>query len=426
MKKHKLIGLVYDVISIFLLRMKLICKDFTTLASMTTSLIIFSIIIHALSVSVEEQSSLPIGILDKDKSVESEELMERLNNVTTLKLISNEDEELHKLLLDEMILGLFVIENGYEEKLKRGDINDIITMYYLEGNKSASILSDIIASEMIYPISFYKSYRYYDKIPFEGRKHTKAEYEAYLEKLFTGSEDFDFAFDMKYINPDIEVSSEKVISNSLLYNQLIFGILGILIAFIAMFLISQTVREKEMGIGYRLRITRFQPYKQDVGNFLALIFCEGSVALIFSSLIYSRLETKELSLFISSFILILLNAIVFGGFFIVISKLVKSIILYQLIGSIIILLLGGLGFYRLLTGFYQTIADRFLKFIPNNWFIQGFTDIIVYGNKDSYWKEAHQFLLLIAVAVILLIMVLNIIIPMMNKKQMNFNDRMER
>jgi ABC-2 type transport system permease protein len=232
-------------------------------------------------------SSLPVGVVDYDKSDSSKQLVLSLQKVETLRIAVKSEPELQKLLMDEVITSIFIIEKGYEDKLKAGDLKKIITMYYKEDNKSASILSDIIAGEMIYPVCFYKSLRYYRQLPFDGSMLTDLQYEEYMEKLLESSKDFDFAFRTIYEAPGKKMAAGQQLSNSVLYNQLIFGILGIFIAFIAMFLMSGTVLEKEMGVEVRLRISRFHIVKRDFGNIIVLLVTEGVLAILFSWLIYT-------------------------------------------------------------------------------------------------------------------------------------------
>lgn len=393
-----------DIAHIFIFRIKLICKDMTTLAALLFSLLIFTLVLTVLSGSAQEHSAIPIGIVDKDQSRESAELMVRVAETPALRVIEGEEEELHELLLDEMVNALFVIEEGYGRKIWMGDSREIITMYYIRDNKSSSIISDIIAGEMIYPISLYKSLRYYERLPFDGGKLTAEEYGLYVDHLLKESDDFDFAFHMILENPRNEVRKEEPISNALLYNQLIFGILGILTALIAMFLISGLIREKELGVEERLSISRIHYWKQEIGNLLALLFVEGMVALILTGILCYPMEPANYSIYISSFLLVFLFATAFGSLFLLIAGIVKSILVYQMVGSILILVTGGLGFYHLLTGFYQVISGSIVKIIPNCWFIQGFTDIIVYGTEGGILTEGHRGLL--SITVILFILVL--------------------
>lgn len=409
MRKHRIRNVGYDIFCIFSLRMKMIRKDSTTLFVLLSSVVLFTLMFRTLSIAAEDQSAIPVGIVDYDKSSSSKQLIADLKKVPAMRIVEKDEEELYRLMKDEMVTSLFILEDGYEQKLVAGDLKDIITMYYMEDNKAASVLSDILAGEMIYSICYFKSFKLYKQISFEGTKHSESQYKEYFDHLLVDNKDFDFAFHMIYVNPKKRVTLVKPLTNSVIYKQLIFGILGILIALIAMFIISGTVREKEIGVEERLKISRFHPLIRDGGNFLALIFTEGVISLIYSILIFSQIPSRDIKLWASSFLLLLVNALVLGGLFILIAKFTRSMILYQMISSIFILLTGGLGFYCLLTGFYQSVVDSMIKFIPNNWFIQGFTDIIIYGNSGGYLKEGHRVLLLMAAVVIILVVALDLL-----------------
>lgn len=409
MKKHKEGSAFHDILCILLLRLKLICKDAATIAALLSSILIFFIVIHALSSSAEEHSALPIGIVDYDESKESEALLKRLSKLSALRLIEKDEKDLHKLLLDEMIHAVFVIEEGYEKQLRKGRPNEVITVYYVDNDKASTIISDIIAGEMLYPISLYKSINIYERLSYEREKLTPEEYQTYIENLLEGSTDFDFAFRMIYANPERSVAEEKPLSNSLIYNQIIFGILGILISFIAMFIISGLVRDRETKVGDRLKISKFHPLKLDAGNYLSVLLVEGIIAGLFSTLIYRQLGISDAKFFLSAFLLIFTYAMLVGGIFLLVAKAVKSIIPYQMLCTMLILVLGGLGFYRLLSGLSQILAEGILKIIPNSWFIQGFTDIIVYGNQKGVLTQGHKMLLLLTAGVLFLIAMFDLI-----------------
>ncbi|MDD3173627.1 MAG: ABC transporter permease [Herbinix sp.] len=409
MMKSKLWRSLSDIIVLFLLRIKLIMKDITTVVVLCGSILLFALMLQSMSSSAESLSSLPVGIVDYDKSSSSKELIHNLKNIEALRIVEINEEELNKLLMDEMIYSIFVIEKGYEESLLSGNLKDIITMHYNKDNKSASILSDIVAGEIIYPASLYKGYHYYKQVPFTGQKLSLMQYKDYMDNIVGVSNDFNFAFQMNYANLDKTMVKEEQLSNSVVYDQLIFGILGILIAFVAMFVLSQTVKEKEMGVEIRLKISRFHILKRDIANLCALLSFEGVIAFLFSILIFRQLSSKNLDLWFSAYLLLILNALVMGGIMQLIAKVVKRMLLYQVFCSITILMTGGLGFYYLLNGFYQGIADNMVKIIPNSWFIMGFTDIIVYSSEGGYLKEGHKILLLMAAVIIILVIGIDLI-----------------
>ncbi len=410
MKKHKIGSAFQDILWILLLRLKLITKDTITIATLISSILIFAIIISGLSSSAEEQSALPIGIVDYDNSSESKALLTRLQRVPAIRLVDGDESNLQKLLLDEMVNAVFIIEKGYEKKLRMGRPQEVITVYYVDSDRASSIISDIVAGEMLYPISLYKSIRMYEGLDYDREKLSADEYEEYISNLLENSTDFDFAFRMIYANPDRSVTEEEPLSNSLIFNQIIFGILSILVSFIAMFLISGVVRDRDTGVAERLKISKYHSLKLDTGNYCSVILVESVIAILFSGLIYRQLGIEDHRLYLSACLLILLYAMLLGGIFLLIAKVVKSIIAYQMLCTVLILLMGGLGFYRLLSGLSEVLSEGLLKIIPNNWFIQGFTDIIVYGNKEGILTQGHRMLILLTGIILFLLFAADLIL----------------
>lgn len=414
--KSKLWQPLLDIVDIFRLRMKLIGKDYITLIVLISSLVLFGVILRSLTLSAEELSSLPIGIVDYDNSKSSKELMLGLEKVDTIRIIQKSENELQKLLMDEMITSIFIIEKGYEKKLKAGNLNKLITMYYKEENKSASIISDIVAGEMLMPACLYKSFRIYEGLSYEGEKLSLSEYKDYIQEVVASSEDFNFAFEINYYNSHTGAAAETEITNTILYNQFIFGILGLMMAFIAMFILSQTVKDKETGVEIKLRISRYRILIRDMGNLLALLMWEGLLSLIYTWMVFHQLKLSNPGLFLSSYLLLVLNAFTLGGIMLLISKVMKSMLTYQVFCSVFLLFTGGLGFYHILSGFYKGFIDNMVKFIPNSWFIQGFTDIIIYGGKLGYLNEGHQMLFVMVTIIVIIIIGIDLLqeIPMLN------------
>lgn len=401
--RSRFLSSLSDIFTVFSLRMKLIYKDMITILVLCTSVLLFGLLIRSLTVSAGDLSSLPIGIVDKDESNSSRELIAALSKTKTLRINEDSQNKLEKLLLNEMITSVFIIEKGYEKKLKSGKLKNIITMYYKEDNKSASILADIVAGEIIYPAGLYKCFHYYEQLPVENQKRSLEQYKDYMDQLLGSSSDFDFAFQIIYQNPDNTKAPEEPLSNSVLYNQFIFGILGIMMAFIAMFILSQTVHEKNGGVEARFKSSGFHILKRDYGNMSALMVCEGFISVIFTALVIHQLKATDIKLWSSAYLLLLLNAAAIAMVMLLVGKLIRRMPVYQVFSSALILLTGGLGFYHLLSGFYQGFIDDMVKFIPNSWFIQGFTDIIIYGSNGGYLKEGHHVLIIMDIVLLILV-----------------------
>lgn len=405
MRKIKLLESLSEVLDIFILRLKIIRRDVITVTVLLASVLLFGILIQSLTSTAEEYSSLPVGVVDYDQSASSKKLIHSLMQVNTIRILEGEEQELQKLLMDEMISSLFLIEKGYERNLISGKLIDLVSMRYKEDNQSVSIISDIFAAEILYPACLYKSFHYYEQLPREEKMLTIEEYLDRMDKLLQTEDEFNFAFQFHYDN-HLGDSIGVKISNAVLYQQLIFGILGLMMGFNAMFLLSQTVEDKEKGIVSRQSITRYRRLKRDFGNLLALLVWEGILSLLFTLLMLYHFNRLDIESFIGFFLLFLLNSIVLGGCMLLLTKLINRIITYQILCTVLLLITGGFGFYRLISGFYQDTMGNLAKFIPNSWFIKGLTDIIIYNNKKVIFNIGH--LILIVMAVILLLFIIGI------------------
>jgi ABC-2 type transport system permease protein len=380
---------IADIFWVCYQRCKLFARDRVILAVIGISIAASVWLILSLSVASREQSALPIGVVDDGQSNASRQLVKNLKKVNTLNIIEEKEEKLKKLLLDQRIIALFVIKEGYEDKLIRGDASDSIAMYYAKDNKSASVISDIVAGEMMYSVCYDKGLCLYHQVLFHGQKHSQSQYKEHMEKLLK-SKDFDFAFRIRLDNGGRSFPKQKTISNAILYNQLMIGILGIFLAYIAMFLMSGAVYDKETGVAERLKVVGVTGRTLDMANFMVLALIGGIIALLFTGLMMTHLHLKALGLWKSVYLLFLLYILVQGGIFLLLSKWMKTMMAYQLAGSICILVTGGLGFFALLSGLVAAPLQYFEKIIPNSWLIAGFTDIMVYGSKDGYSKVEHR------------------------------------
>lgn len=403
MKRPDVFISVRDILCILSLRLRLILKDRLTLLVLAVSLLIFIVIISSLSTAAEDYSSIPIGIADQDRSIESKALIRRVSALKAFRVEEGDEEKLNKLLLDDMIFAMFVIEEGYEEGLVKGRPEETIAVHIAAGDEASQAIADIIAGEMMYSVCLYKSINYYEGIRFDGSRLTEKAYKAYMDDLLRRSTDFDFAFDIVHEDPGAKGEQKLVPKNSLIYNQVISGIIGSMLSFLAMFIISQIVRERETGVNARLKVSKLSILKQDAGNFLAAAVTESLPAVIMSILICRKLYPGNALVFMSFFSLAILFACLQAALFLIISKCIASTAVYQTASSIMILAASGLGFFGLVNKIYVQLPGIPLKLIANNWFIRGFTDIILYGNSGRLFMTGHYMLLALASALLLII-----------------------
>jgi ABC-2 type transport system permease protein len=404
---------------VFILHLKMIFSQRLTLIVLTLSSIIMLVILSQLSIHAENKSSIPVGITNLDESETADNLVRSLKNLPALNVYEGTEGELAKLLKEEKISVYFVIGNGYEISLEKGKTADLITLYYAKGDEKYKILSDIIAGEMLYPICLNKGYNLYQALDWkelitegnraenipdntpDSKKFTKEEYVEYADTL-TAKTDFNFAFDIALLNPKAGANQKEELTNSVIYEQIIIGIIGMLYAFIAMSMMAAFVMEKENPIHKRLKISLLSPFLKDMNQVGAVFMAEGILSIFLVIILSSKISAGLIVKGSAIFSLMLLFSLVLALLFLFLSKRINQVEKYQLTGTIIILFFGLAGFLNLLSGFINPNILKISKIIPNNWFIQGFTDIIISKSLQDIPYESFAYFILAALGLFLI------------------------
>ena len=402
------------MIKLLFFRLKLILVDKLNIFVILLSFALFLLLINSLSFGAKERSNVPIGILDLDQSEASEDLVRQVKKVPAFYVYEEEEKELNKLLLNEEISGIFIIKEGFENSIKSGITTGVVVMKYLEGNPSAKVLSDIFAGQMLYPISLAKGLKEYEALKKPsiwndnkeiGNNHiqynwfTGQEYVDYINELSKAS-DFDFAFDINMVNTLSMNGSTGQLDNSAIYYQVIAGILGMLISFVAMFISAGTVAEKEQGLDKKVEITLIKPIYLELSYVLALVAILSVFAFGITFILGNFTGNLTLQKSFVMFIFLFLYSIVMGMWFIALGKISKKVSSYQLLGTLSILLFGLLSFLSMLEGLLHNRILNITKIIPNRWLIAGLSDIVY--NDDSISIIAFWSLLIIGVVLVII------------------------
>lgn len=378
MKKIRQDFFFLDIILQFKLRFKLFMKDKITCIVFLFCVLCFFLLISSLNLQAETKASIPIGIINLDKSEEeptktSQELIQRLKEVPSIYIYEESFEKLEELFLDGYITSIFAIESGYEEQILQGKIKQVVTIYQKKDDPIMMAVVDIVAGEMMYQICLARGTAIYAKVP-EGLngKHTLKEYQNYAKQLKESNE-FSFAFDVSYINIQNQTIDKKEISNSLLYRQMIAGIAVILYSFMILFALTQTVFEKEKGLTVRKHLSLLSKTAEMIGNIAAVFVLLSAVGFIFSVCIcyYTTGFGKMLKIFGISMGYILLMSFLF----LLLGKVFPHVTSYQMVGAVFVLVNGILGFCSMAEGVLLPDIPM-VQYTPNAWFIQLFTEII--------------------------------------------------
>ncbi len=381
-------------------RLKLIFGDKQNCILLACTFVLFLLVAGSLSAGAQNRSNIPIGLIDRDHSESSEQLATGLKQIPALYIYEGGEQKLNKLLYSEQISAIFVLEEGYEESVRSGDVKELVTMYYLEDKDNVKVLSDIFAGEMLYEICLSKGYNLYESLPAvkgsasgaDGEENgpelfSRQEYVKYAKGL-AESADYDFAFDIEMVSTGNQDTGSNKLSNSVIYLQIIWGILGMLLPFAAMIMAAGVVLERESGLYKRIRISLIRTSVMDVTNLAAILTVLGIVSIPLCILVGSKTAGFTFMRGCALYLLMLLYSAVTGLWFLFLGKIIKKTVKYQYISVFSIILAGILGFFQLIGGFIRPEILNFLKLIPNNWFIQGFTDIILSNGFVPYQSYA--------------------------------------
>jgi ABC-2 type transport system permease protein len=97
----------------------------------------------------EKLGYVPVFLVDEDKTESSELLAERLANKEGLRVKTGSLEDGENEVSNDDAEAMIVIGKGFEEKLSRGDIEELITLVKSPSAYSAELIKEIVASEVL-------------------------------------------------------------------------------------------------------------------------------------------------------------------------------------------------------------------------------------------------------------------------------------
>lgn len=354
------------------LRLKLLLRDKMACLAFFVAAAGFFIILRDFNLQAEERASIPIGVVNSDfiagkPTKTSDELIEGLKQIQVLYVYEGTLEELKDLLYDGYISSIFVIEPGYEERIRSGNRTELVTVYQGGEDQLAMVVSDIVAGEMMYQICLSEGVEVYRNIP-EGPlgKHSYQEYQEYAANLMNSGE-YAYSFSITYLDVKQDVESDKELNNSLLYRQMLVGIAAMLYSFVVLFAVNQTVAERENGLFLRKKLTKMQQTAQAAGDLGAVLVVLAVISSIFSFCMSYYL--KQLTLFVPMWLISMLYNLAMGCIFLLLGRLMQKVTMYQLVGVTSVIVLGIGGFCTMVEGILIPEIS-ILQMLPNSWFIQ--------------------------------------------------------
>lgn len=147
--------------NVFILRMKIMFnrKVFWIIYILIAMSIGF--LVNSLYEQVEAGMQFPLALVDYDNSEFSKLVMEGISDNELLIVSMVTESKGDELVRNRKVEALVIINQGAEKKVRDGDLDNLFTVNYLEGNSFIAMLTDILSGDFLDEISLITSGRYY-------------------------------------------------------------------------------------------------------------------------------------------------------------------------------------------------------------------------------------------------------------------------
>ena len=357
--------------SAFILRLKLLLADRIASVCYVLCTLVMIFVFFNMNMHAADNSKVPIGLVCESDSDVAVRLCERIINGGALRVTQGSMEELSELLMDGYIGSIFIIGDDYEDKLRSGVRDNLIRVVTPSDDTSSIIVQDIVAGYMMYDVCFFRTYDEYTSLPATGANRlTEEEFSEFVAGV-ASDPDYGFSFDISYIDISDTERTRQDITTAMVYRQIIAGLVGLLLMVLVVCGCNGFALEHGRSIAKRRKTTGGNLPAQSILEMLAVLLYL-TPAIILSSIIMLK-ESGPLG----SLKIFLLGEALCAFFILVcflIAKTAGSASSYQLVGTIVCLVLGACGF---ISTFSALIGTPSLSATPVAIYIKEFADTLV-------------------------------------------------
>lgn len=351
----------------FLLRLKLLIRNKISCICYVLCLAVCAGILLNLTIFADESSAFPIGMIDEDRTSLSKELIEKVKNSDSIRVVEGSRDELDELLKDGYINSIFTVKRGYEEAVTGGNGDKMIGVICARDDRISTIVCDIVASDVVYQLSCHKSYIYYNDLP--DSTLSEDEYSAYIAAR-EADKDFKFSFDASFVSTDSAKTSKKgeaASVNIVVYISMIGGLTAFLFMPVIFCSCNALTLEAEKGILRRRFTVKGSRVREFLFECLAII-----VYLLPFALVVALIGPgKGILLFLLNCVFV--SVLVFVFYFIAYAT--RKTYAYQAVSVALTILLAVCGFVGIFSG---VTGLGFLKATPVSLYIEFFRRIYGY------------------------------------------------
>ncbi len=339
----------------FFIRLKLLLHDKTAVFCYIISMAVMLLIFSGLESVAEDRSAVPIGLINESDSIEATHLENAIKSGKSLYVYDRSLEELEQMLKDGYINSIFIINDDYGEKIRNGISEGLVSVICGKDDKMSVILGNIFAGSMMYDICINKSYNRYVKMENED----KLDKDGFMEYFasFIDRPEFVLPIEYTYVNSATGKADERIITNGMLYRQMIAGMAAMLLCIVAFTSCNGICLEHETGIRRRKNTATRSLGTSSLTDFLAIYIYTLPLALI-SGIILGGMEAALICAgYLATVLPICFLTARYSG----------KLSTYQFFGVLIIAGFGATGFISAFSGLAG--GGDFLRYTPNGMFI---------------------------------------------------------
>ncbi|GKX29557.1 permease [Vallitalea longa] len=359
----------------------------------------------------DTSSKIPVALVDDDVTDMSRNIVDNLKDDKTLKVIEYTKEDALADLKDGKLEVVYILKRGLEDNIIKEEYHEIIDVYYLKGSTIARFIGDIFAEKVLRDLCLTKSInmlnRALDSNNYDSKDDILAD--AYNYGVSMQQYDTNRQYYIKVSYVDNEKNNIKVsgIDNSIIYKKMIIGIIISFTAFFLLFASISIVKDKETGMLYKIQVTSTNNATLIVGNYLSLVVSGVVISLIFSIIngIYANKDNS--TIFISTFIALVMYVISVAALIMLFTSFVDTVATHTMVFTIFILIMGIVSGSFFSIDLLSSNARYISYIIPNYWTLNYILDIITIGFRSKQLFEYIFIMLLYTVIMISVTYIIN-------------------
>lgn len=320
---------------LILLRLKLTYRSSETVFLTLVIVFFMSYIIMTLFENVEENTRIPVGWIVQPGGIFYERLYDKLEKNTLIELIEVKDNKGLQMLKDGEIEALFRVASDADERIWNHEFEKVIKVSYVAENYFPLMLNDIVAGEFLDEVCI----RIAVKLHQQALALSAPDMSVYEqgERIAKEAKEFYYiAFTYKN-NVDTKQSSNGQFDSSVIYKKMVIGILFAFIAFFTVFNGVSIVKDREVGLDCKLRITPFGNIQMLLADYLSVFISSMPLCVVLSVLCAIYDKSHNFWPYMGSCVLYVMSL---AAIVVLLTRILYYVSSYIVVGSAMVIVMG--------------------------------------------------------------------------------------